>query len=287
LNRAGAGARVEVVVSREIGGQRLDQAMAALARELTRGEARRLVAAGAVYVDGRRTRICSRLVRPGERIHWEAGAGARAGGATAPPVHGGPQPAVVMEHADLWIVDKPAGMPVEPTRTGAVGTLAEWLRRRYGRPFVTHRLDAATSGLLVVARNAAAQAELNRLFAAHAIERRYLAAVSPAPPWEASTLEAPLDGRTAVTHARVVARAPLGALLDVALETGRTRQIRRHLGGAGFPVVGESPTGIRKGRLLLHAASLRFPWNGKTIAAAAPPPDDFLQALAALSLQLP
>jgi 23S rRNA pseudouridine1911/1915/1917 synthase len=283
LNRAGA--RVEVVVSREVGGRRLDQAMAALARELSRGEARRLVAAGAVFVDGRRTRICSRLVRPGERIHWEAGGTGPGSGES--PVYGGPEPSVVTEHADLWIVNKPAGMPVEPTRTGAVGTLAEWLRHRHGRPFVTHRLDAATSGLLVVARNAAAQAELNRLFAAHAIERRYLAAVSPAPPWEASTLEAPLDGRAAVTHARVVARAPLGALLEIALETGRTRQIRRHLGGAGFPVVGESPTGIRKGRLLLHAASLRVPWNGDTIAAAAPPPDDFLQALAALSLQPP
>jgi 23S rRNA-/tRNA-specific pseudouridylate synthase len=273
--------RIELTVPDSLAGERLDRAMAALAPALGRGEARRLIDAGAVFVDGRRTRICSRPVRAGEQITCDGTAGRR-----PPPLT--VEPRLVLTHADLWIVDKPHGMPVEPTRSGAQGTLAEWLRRGPGKPFVTHRLDAATSGLVVVARHARAQAELNRLFAAHAVRRRYLAIVAPPPPWSEAKLDAPLDGRAALTHATVMARAPAAAALAIELGTGRTRQIRRHLAAAGFPVVGETAAGHRAGpRLLLHAAALEIPWAGATLAAASPPPADFQAAAAALSLVLP
>lgn len=272
-----------LIVPPALAGERLDRAMAALGADVSRGEARRLIAAGVVFVAGKRTGISSRAVRAGEAISWEQPARARITG-----MHGAPR--IVVERDELWVIDKPAGMPVEPTRSGSEGTLSDWLRRTRATPFVTHRLDAATSGLIVVARDRETQAKLNEAFATHAIGRRYLAVVSPCPPWETRTMEAPLDGRPAVTHARVVARSPVAAALEIDLETGRTRQIRRHLADAGCPVVGETVAGARtNARLLLHAFELRLPWAGAAgpLTVTAPPPEDFTSAAQALTLVLP
>lgn len=272
--------RTTIIVSDAVAGERLDRAIAALAPTVSRGEARRLIAAGVVFVAGKRTRIGSRVVRAGEQIAWEQPARPRAAGSTA-------EPRIVFERADLWIIDKPAGMPVEPTRSGSLGTLTEWLKHADGQAFVTHRLDAATSGLLVVARDRATQAALNDLFARHAVGRRYLAVVAPAPDWNETTLSAELDGRAAVTRVKVTARSPHAAAVVVDLETGRTRQIRRHLAGAGSPVVGEDLTGARtKARLLLHAFALTLPWppGGEALSFTAPPPEGFRADAAALGL---
>jgi 23S rRNA-/tRNA-specific pseudouridylate synthase len=266
-----------------LAGERLDRALAALGPGVSRGEARRLIAAGVVFVGGRRTGICSRLVRAGEQISWEAPA-------AHPVVLSQVLPRIVLARPEFWIVDKPAGMPSDATRAGSAGTLSRWLSRTQGPAFMTHRLDTATSGLVIVARTLPAQAELNRLFAAHVIQRRYVAVVSPAPDWARATLDAPLDGRRAVTHAAVVARSAAAATLVVDLETGRTRQIRRHLADAGFPVVGETATGARThARLLLHAISLRVPWSvpgapAADVIAVAPLPEDFAAPAAVLGL---
>lgn len=274
-----ADARTTVVVTAAVAGERLDRAIAALAA-VTRGEARRLIDAGVVFVAGRRTRISSRLVRDGESISWQQPARPRPDGAV-------PEPRIVVERPDLWIIDKPAGMPVEPTRAGSLGTLTEWLKGAGGPAFVTHRLDAATSGLLVVARDRATQVALNELFARHAVGRRYLAVVRPPPPWETATLSAELDGRPAVSQVTVCARTAGAAAVLVDLETGRTRQIRRHLAGAGSPVVGEDVNGVRThARLLLHAFSLTLPWppGAAALSVTAPPPAEFQTAAAALGL---
>ena len=273
-------------MSAPLAGERLDRAMAALAPGLSRGEARRLIAAGVVFVDGKRTGIQSRQVRDGERISWNQSERA------FDPERAG-DPRVVVERPELWIIDKPAGMPVEATRSGSHGTLHEWLARARGPAFITHRLDTPTSGLIVVARDAGTQAALNRSFAAHAIRRRYLAVVTPAPPWQQQTLDAPLDGRTAVTHVTVVARAAgdTAAVLVVRLETGRSRQIRRHLGAAGFPVVGERADGARTAeRLLLHAFELGLSAAdagapaGEPMLVTAAPPADFCESATARGL---
>jgi len=283
----------EVTVPESLAGERLDRAIAALAPGISRGEARRLIAAGVVFVDDKRTGIQSRVVRAGERLHWESPLAPHSGAAAARrPVA---EPRIVVERSQLWIIDKPAGMPVEATRLGKHGTLHEWLVARAGAAFVTHRLDTPTSGLIVVARDRKTQAGLNALFAAHAITRRYLAVVEPAPAGAeigaALRFDAALDGKTAVTHAAVVARSETAAALVVRLETGRTRQIRRHLSGAGSPVVGETLSGARTAqRLLLHAFELGVPWplaapvEGRAITALAPPPADFLAPAAALGL---
>lgn len=270
---------LRVVVTDAVAGERLDRAIAALAPAVSRGEARRLIDAGVVFVGGRRTRISSRLVRAGETITWQQPARPRPDGKALAP-------RIVLARPELWIIDKPAGMPVEPTRQGALGTLTEWLKRE-GPALVTHRLDAATSGLLVVARDRETQAALNRLFAAHAIGRRYVAVVSPPPAWEATTLSDELDGRPAVTRLAVAERSERAAALRVELETGRTRQIRRHLAAAGCPVVGEDGWGNRtSARLLLHAHALALPWpsGGEPQSFEAPPPPEFAAAAAALGL---
>jgi len=140
-----------------------------------------------------------------------------------------------------------------------------------------------------VARNRDTQADLNRLFAAHAIERRYLAVVSPAPPWTGTRFDTPLDGRPATTHATVLARSEVAAALAVKLETGRTRQIRRHLAEAGFPVVGETAAGARtNARLLLHAWSIVIPRRGSTehLEGTAPLPPDFATPAQTLGLDV-
>ena len=132
-------------------------AIAALAPEVSRGEARRLIAAGMVFVDGKRIGIQSRPVRAGERLSW-----ASSPIAPADRTAGGVEPRIVVETSDLWIVDKPAGMPVEPTRLGKHGTLHEWLTERFGAAFVTHRLDTATRGLIAVARTRDARGAAER-----------------------------------------------------------------------------------------------------------------------------
>jgi 23S rRNA pseudouridine1911/1915/1917 synthase len=273
---------IEVTIPASLVGERLDRAIASLVPGTSRGEARRLIAAGVVFIDGKRTGIQSRVVRLGERLSWETPA--------IPFVPGpGAEARIVIERPELLIIDKPAGMPVEPTRQGSQGTLVEWIIRVRGTAYITHRLDTATSGLIVVARDGDTQAALNESFAAHTITRRYLAVVTPSPPWSDLTMDAPLDGRPAVTHATVAVRSPVAALLVVRLETGRTRQIRRHLADAGFPVGGETASGTRTaGRLLLHAFQLTLPSGAAglpaEIAATAPPPADFLQAAEALGL---
>jgi 23S rRNA pseudouridine1911/1915/1917 synthase len=284
------------IVQPEWEGERLDRALALGSAGLSRGEARRLIAAGVVFVAGRRSGICSRLVHSGESIEWRSPARfVDESSATDGGLH------VVIERPGFWILDKPAGMPVEATRAGKVGTLVDVLHRRSGRPpFVTHRLDAATSGLLVVARQEAIQAELNRLFAEHAIARRYLAVVALHTAndsaqdalWAAGkvTIDRPLDGKAAVTHVALAARSACAAALVVDLETGRTRQIRRHLAAIGCPVVGESTTGQRTGgRLMLHAYRLSLPstFSGGAVEAQAPIPEDFLTRTKALDLDLP
>jgi 23S rRNA pseudouridine1911/1915/1917 synthase len=269
-----------LIVPAALAGERLDRAIAALGSNVSRGEARRLIAAGVVFVAGRRTGISSRQVRQGESISWEVPARRRETG-----LHG--EPHIVVERDDLWIIDKPAGMPIEPTRSGWEGTLSDWLRQSHGQPFVTHRLDAATSGLVVVARDRATQATLNSLFATHAIGRRYVAVVSPCPSWDRVTLDTPIDARAAITHARVTFRSDVAAALEIDLGTGRTRQIRRHLADAGFPVVGETAAGARThGRLLLHAFELRIPGNSirGPVTATAAPPVDFAASAAILGL---
>jgi 23S rRNA pseudouridine1911/1915/1917 synthase len=196
---------------------------------------------------------------------------------------------VVHEDADVIVVDKPAGLVVHPGAGNQDGTLVNGLLARYPdiegvgephRPGIVHRLDAGSSGLLVVARTQAAADALIEQFAEHTAQRVYLALVWGHPAAPHGVIDAPIgrsksdplrmaivaDGRPSRTEYRVLQgydRPAELALLECRLETGRTHQIRVHLGSINHPLVGDPVYGQRKPKLqlerpFLHAAELAF-----------------------------
>jgi 23S rRNA pseudouridine1911/1915/1917 synthase len=218
--------------------------------------------------------------------------------------------AVVEEDAAFVVVDKPPGLVVHPGAGHPDGTLVNGLLARYPelagvgdptRPGIVHRLDAGSSGLLVVARRPDAVDALIGQFAARTAGRRYDAVVWGHPEAPHGIVDAPIgrdpsdplkmavvvDGRPARTEYRVVTRfdAPAElARLSCRLQTGRTHQIRVHLAAVGHPLVGDSVYGDRRttfglGRPFLHAAELSFdhPVTGARLTFTSPLPPD-LQA---------
>ena len=246
--------------------------------------ARRLLAAGAVFLNGRRCRVASRTVQPGDTLQVSSDTPP----AAAPPL------IILYEDDTVIAVDKPAGMPSAPTRQAASGsavdTLRTQLRARDRRPaalWVVHRLDAETSGVLVFARTRAAAAALSQAFATQHVEKTYLARVAGTVAEDAGTIDLPLrsegrrtvvadDGKLAVTAWRVVHRSGATTLLEVRPRTGRLHQIRAHLRAIGHPVVGDRRYGGPPGpRLLLHATRVRLPLPSastvREIVSPAPP----------------
>ncbi|MEX2499399.1 MAG: pseudouridine synthase [Wenzhouxiangellaceae bacterium] len=212
----------------------------------------------------------------------------------------------------LCAIAKPCGIMVH--RTG-ISTdrvfLVDLLRERLGRRIWTvHRLDRATSGVLLFALDVEMAAELGRLFEAGAIAKRYLAVVRG---WldESGAIDKPLRGarnktRNALTRYRRIATTELPvavpphetarySLAVVEPKTGRTHQIRRHFNHISHPIVGDVNHGDRRHnrlfrirfgchRLLLHAVSLEFehPATGRPLNVHAAPSDDFLEVVGAL-----
>ena len=171
------------------------------------------------------------------------------------------------------------------------------------RPGVVHRLDRDTSGLLVLARSEAAHAALSAALREREITREYLALVDGRPPARTGTIDAPLgrdrrvrtrvstdsdEPREAITHFEIERALPAATLLRVALETGRTHQIRAHFKAIGHPVLGDPEYGLpgRYGlaRQFLHATRLAFAHPlepGRRVDVVAPLPDDLERALLA------
>ena len=215
-----------LIVPEALSGERLDQAIARLAPELSRRMAKRLIDDGAVFIDGKRAQVCSRAVRAGNRVRVTVGSAADPG---MPP------PRVIHLDADLVVVDKPAGAPTEPTRQGSRGTVHAALLEHLHKEgmdtaflHAAHRLDADTTGVLVFARNPAAAHGVGEQLASGSVERRYLGLVTPPPPWSSARLDAPLlstgregrgrvfvdpQGLPSLTVATVLERTAVGALV--------------------------------------------------------------------------
>jgi 23S rRNA pseudouridine1911/1915/1917 synthase len=188
-------------------------------------------------------------------------------------------PVLSQVHEDdaLLVVVKPPGLLTiaterERERT-AYRLLWDYLAASGARPFVVHRLDRETSGLLVFAKSEAVKRALQAQFEARSVERVYQAVVAGGPPDERGTLESRLAedralrvrsaraGRLAVTHYRVLRRRRDTTRLELRLGTGRRHQIRVQLAEAGWPVVGDLAHGGPRsaaGRLCLHATRLGF-----------------------------
>ena len=219
-------------------------------------------------------------------------------------------PELTVAHADehLLVVDKPAGVVVHPAPGHAGGTLANALAvagaagGEEERTGIVHRLDRDTSGLLVVARSQETYEQLQRLVRRRELTREYLALVAGRPRSRAGTIDAPIGRdrhdrlrhsldtakpRPAVTHFELEELLPRHALLRVRLETGRTHQIRVHLGAIDLPVSGDPIYGIAADlgleRQFLHAARLAFahPVTGAPVDVSSPLPPDLADALAA------
>lgn len=277
-------------------GRRLDQVLAAHVPELSRTKARVLLDLGGVFVDGARTKVAGRLVRAGAVVVANIGGGLRratnAVGTAArardeallPPYR------VVFEDADVVVVDKPSGLLTAPTPEGDRGTLAYLLGRKLGPVFVVHRLDLATSGLLVFARTDEANRALSERFRAHDLDREYLAVLAGAAPFESRDVEEPVGGRGALSRFTVVERlGERATVVRCRLETGRTHQIRLHARFLGHPILGDGryggplPPGLPEPpRLCLHATLLGIvhPRSGEKLAFESPFPEDLSAWLA-------
>ncbi len=281
----------------EQAGERLDKTLAARFDDLSRVQVQNLIREGLVQVDGRVVKASHRL-EGGEVIQVRL---------PLPDEETDPQPEpiplmVLYEDDGVAAVDKPAGMVVHPAYGHDSGTLVNAVLARWpqtatfspaDRAGLVHRLDKETSGVILIAKTAAALEDLRRQFKERAVQKRYVALVEGTPNTPDGLIDAPIgrdpkqrkrmavtrQGREAITEFRVVEHYQHFSLLDVFPRTGRTHQIRVHLTFIGHPVVGDGVYGRRKQRIklrrhFLHAASITFvsPPSGQPVTVEAPLP---------------
>ena len=286
-----------------------ERADAALARLLgfSRTFAAEIVQGGGVSVDGRQLGKSDRLTAGGWlEVEWES----KAEPSIVPIVVS--DLGIVYQDDDIVVVDKPAGVAAHPSigwdgptvlgaLAGAGFTIAtSGAAERKG---IVHRLDAGTSGLMVVAKSEVAYSELKRQFHDREVDKIYHAVVQGHPDPLAGTIDAPIgrhpgaswkfavvsDGKPSVTHYETLEAFPSATLLEIELETGRTHQIRVHMAAQRHPCVGDAMYGAdptlsaRLGltRQWLHAHRLGFvhPTMGEYVSFESPYPADLQAAL--------
>jgi len=300
-----------ITVHDEGDGVRLDRFLASVLPDHSRSHIQRLIKEGQVRVGGREAKA-NHPVKTGQAITIDL----------PEPLDPVPQPEalplpILYQDEDLIVVDKPAGMVVHPAAGHASGTLVNALLHHVDdlsgiggekRPGIVHRLDRGTSGLMVVAKHDAAHAELSRQFHDREVEKEYFALV-----WGVVAAGRRIDepiGRDPSNRKKMSARARRSreavtrivraeqirvlTLLQVAIHTGRTHQIRVHLSAIGHPIVGDPlyggvhrrvPGDLRAvthlERPFLHAARLVFthPRDGRRMDFASPLPDDLQRVL--------
>lgn len=299
---------IEEPIPAALAGERLDR-IVAMILGCTRAEAAAVVAGGGAVVDGAPATTGKQRLRAGQVVLVDPSLVPVAAPLAADAAV---EFDVLFEDQDVIVVDKPAGLVVHPGAGHPDGTLVNGLLARYPeirgvgqahRPGIVHRLDAGTSGLLVVARTQVAYDALVAALAARDVRRIYLALVWGHPENPNGVIDAPIgrdprdpqrmavvvDGkpaRTAYTVDRTYSDPAAVAMLTCRLETGRTHQIRVHLAAIGHPVVGD-PTygGVRQavacGRPFLHAAELGFdhPVSGAPLSFSSRLPHDLVAVL--------
>lgn len=295
-----------LVVGEDDVGLRLDRFVAGAIASLSRQRVQALIREGQILLDGTPAPSSSAKLKAGQEINVQVPAA----------VAHGPEPEdiplnIIYEDLHLVVVDKPAGLVVHPAPGSEHGTLVNALLAHFGgalsgiggvkRPGIVHRLDKDTSGLMVVAKTDAAHHGLADQFSAHGADgrlvRSYQALVWGVPERRVGRIEgflgrSPVNrrkmavvpdgvGRFAATHYEVLRQfgtieQPLGALMQLQLETGRTHQIRVHMTSIGHPLLGDGTYGAgykasarkltcsarqaltKLGRQALHASVLGF-----------------------------
>ena len=302
---------MEFVVSAEQSGRRLDRFLALQMPEISRTRVQSLIDEGRVRVDGVACKPSSRIV-PGETVTVEI--------PPAPPPGVEPEDIpleILYEDEDVAVVNKPAGMIIHPGAGISSGTMVAALLHKLGgieglstiggplRPGIVHRLDKDTSGAVVIARNNSAHRKLVDEFRKRLVEKTYLALLHGRVKGDSGSIDLPItrdlrrrsrmtarrrEGRQARTDWRVLLRLGGFTLVEAALHTGRTHQIRVHFSALGCPVVGDTLYGAPHqeragselfpvlGRNFLHAARVAFvhPRSGERIDVRAPLPPDLL-----------
>ena len=269
--------------------------------------AKRQIATGKVFVDAACVTAIDLRLAAGQVIELRSGA--------RRPLDPEREGVLVYDDAHVVVIDKPSGVnsvPYEDRETGTAMDLIRGAWRRSGKPATTvplhvvHRIDRATSGLLMFAKTKKAELGLAAQLRAHAMERTYVCVAHGAV--TSRRIESYLvedrgdglrgstsrhdQGKRAVTHVEAIEPLLHATLCRVQLETGKTHQIRIHLSEAGHPLVGE-PVYIRdyaakliaSPRLLLHAATLGFehPVTGARVALASALPPDFVTVVQRLT----
>jgi 23S rRNA pseudouridine1911/1915/1917 synthase len=293
---ASFGAPMTTRVPLELGGLRLDQALARLFPQYSRNRLQAWLKSGHITIEGKRL-SANHAVSGGEQVALEP---PRVPDAAAPQAQRMPLK-VVFEDAALIVIDKPPGLVVHPGAGQPDRTLLNALLAHapalaaVPRAGIVHRLDKDTSGLLVVAKTVSAQAELVKQLASRSMRRVYLAVVQGDPP-ASGVIDAPVGRdvrartRMAVTHRgkparttyRVLERYGRAALVECRLDTGRTHQIRVHFQHIRHPLVGDETyrRGTRHGmafsRQALHATELTLlhPNDQKLVTWRSPLPRD-------------
>jgi len=291
-------------------GERLDRVLVEqLKGKLSRTRIQELIQDGGVKIDGVPAERAAQQLEEGQSVELREveSSRLRPGG----PEHG--ELVVLFEDEHLAVCDKPPGQLAHPTTVVTGGTVSELAVARWGelpspqgedRPGIVHRLDADTSGLIVVVKSEAAAGPLVEAFRERTVEKRYLALVAGEPRFDSDWIKAPLgraqrrsdrvmvlpegEGREAETFYTVKERFPGFALVECRPKTGRTHQIRVHLAHIELPIVGDRlyagrtrrplpPDAPPVTRHLLHAAGLAFehPVTGQRIELESPPPADF------------
>lgn len=209
---------------------------------------------------------------------------------------------IVRETPELLVVNKPSGLLTMPARGDLAKAkhLVGLLHQRFGRVYVTHRLDRDASGLIIFARNPEAHRYYSGLFETRAVEKKYLVVVEGKVADDRGEIDKPLkergsgrmsvvfDGKPSLTRYKVLERLKGATVLEVSIVTGRRHQIRAHLYSIGNPVLGDNMYGdaVKQSkfpRLMLHSWKLRFADTaGKVMSLEAEPPDDFMGVLKVL-----
>jgi 23S rRNA pseudouridine1911/1915/1917 synthase len=295
-------------------GLRLDAAVARLFG-LSRTAAAALVDDGSVMLDGS-------VPMKSARVHAEAWLEVELpsapGAADVPPPMSVPGLVVVHDDDDLVVVDKPAGVAAHPSPGWEGPTVTQGLAGAgyristsgaAERQGVVHRLDAGTSGLMVLAKSETAYTVLKAAFRDRVVDKRYRALVQGHPDPLRGTVDAPIDrhpsgsykfavvagGKPSVTHYDTIEAFRAASLLDIRLETGRTHQIRVHMAALRHPCAGDGQYGAdptlsaRLGltRQWLHAWRLGFrhPADGREVEFTSAEPADLAHALEVLGAE--
>lgn len=321
--------KVKFIATSDDASKRLDDALAgwlpeAVGRPVSKSKGRKLIMAGAVHLNGKPVRIASKALAPGATI--EAYIDVRKLFEDSPsrdPKFELTPDRILFEDEDLIVVDKPPGLPAQPTvdqtRDNLFSAVHRFLSRRDGlKPYVGihHRLDRDTSGAVLFTKSQRANAGTAELFSTHLVVKTYQALTISR---QKSGLRSKLErqwtiknylgkisskskrarygavdshGALAETSFRLIAEYPRGLWIEAIPKTGRTHQIRVHLFECGLPILGDDlyagddiPESRLAPRLMLHAAQLLFPHpvTKREILVKCSQPEDFRQCLSRIN----